>query len=203
MTRSTTFFSSTVFVISILVFFLIRRQSSKLALKIKWYHSCGCCDDCQSCEQLKKHVTDKYFEKKLDLEPQSPSVTGKVYHHYNSWVTGVYMVYMFDRNSGGKTSQIEWLFESNLRSFGYFKYSAVLGIPWTPAAKAICLQELTGCFRPRLSPGVHNWTSAKNRNCIQILDTTLLLLNCKQKAVFILVSCGQWVIFLFNEIINK
>ena len=69
-------------------------------------------------EQLKKRVNDKYFEKKLDLEPQSPSVTGKVCYHYNSWVTGVYMADIFDRNSRGKASQIEWLFESNLRSFG-------------------------------------------------------------------------------------
>ena len=29
---------------------------------------CGCCDDSQSCEQLKKHVTDKHFEKKLNFE---------------------------------------------------------------------------------------------------------------------------------------
>ena len=43
---------------------------SKLTLKIKWYHSCGCCDNSPSFEQLKKcHVTDKYFEKRLDLEP--------------------------------------------------------------------------------------------------------------------------------------
>ena len=35
------------------------------------------------------------------------------------------MVYMFDRNSGGKRFQIEWLFESNLRSFGYS-----LGMCW-------------------------------------------------------------------------
>ena len=26
--------------------------------------SYGCCDNPQSCEQLKKHATDKYFEKK-------------------------------------------------------------------------------------------------------------------------------------------
>ena len=50
-------------------------------------------------EELKKPATDKYFEKKLYLEPESSSVTGKVCYHYN----------MFDRNSGGKTSQIVWL----------------------------------------------------------------------------------------------
>ena len=38
------------------------KPSSKLTLKIKWYHSCGYCDDSQSYEQLEKHVTDKYFE---------------------------------------------------------------------------------------------------------------------------------------------
>ena len=72
--RNTALFSSNVFVISILEFFLIRRQSSKLTLKTKWYHSCGCCDNSQSCEQLRKRVNDKYFEKKLDLEPESPSL---------------------------------------------------------------------------------------------------------------------------------
>ena len=37
------------------------KPSSKLILKTKWYHS----DDSRSCEQLKKRVTDKYFEKKV------------------------------------------------------------------------------------------------------------------------------------------
>ena len=59
---------------------------------------------------------------------------------------------MFERNSEGKTSQIEYYFNqvqgpmatlSTLQRFGFFL---------TPAVKAICLQELTGCFRPRLSP---------------------------------------------------
>ena len=40
---------------------------SKLTLKTKWYHNCGCCDDSGSCEQLKKRVTDKYFGKKVRL----------------------------------------------------------------------------------------------------------------------------------------
>ena len=106
-TRSMTFFSSDIFVISILVFFLIRTQSSKLTLKTKWYHSYVCCDDSCSFEQLKKRVADKYFENKLDLEPESPSVTGKVCCHYNHWMTGVCRAYMFDRNSRGKISQIE------------------------------------------------------------------------------------------------
>ena len=41
----------------------VSKSSSRLTLKTKWYHSCGC------CEQLKKCVTDKYFEKNLDFEP--------------------------------------------------------------------------------------------------------------------------------------
>ena len=67
--------------------------------------SCSCCNDSWCLEQLKKCVTDKYFEKKF--EPKSPSFTGKVCCHYDSWATGVYMAFKFDRNSGGKTSQIE------------------------------------------------------------------------------------------------
>ena len=34
------------------------KPSSKLTLKTKWYHSCGCCDDSRSCEHLKKLVTN-------------------------------------------------------------------------------------------------------------------------------------------------
>ena len=44
------------------------KPSSKLTLKTKCYHSFGCCDDSQICEQPKKCVTDKYFEKKSDFE---------------------------------------------------------------------------------------------------------------------------------------
>ena len=55
-----------------------KKPSSKLTLKTKCYQSYGCCDNSRSCEQLKKHVADKYFEKKLDFEPKSPSVTRKV-----------------------------------------------------------------------------------------------------------------------------
>ena len=137
-TRSTIFFNSTVFVISILVFFLIRRQSPKLTLKTKRYHSCGCCDDPQSCEQLKKHATDKYFEKKVNLEPQSPSVTGKVCYHYNSWVTGIYVWQKFCRKNIS-----DWvIIESNLRSFGYFKYSTVLWLLLDPSCKGHLLTRV-------------------------------------------------------------
>ena len=45
------------------------KPSLKLTSKTKWYHSCGCCDDSPSFRQLKKHLTGKYFEKKLDFEP--------------------------------------------------------------------------------------------------------------------------------------
>ena len=42
----------------------VSKSSSRLTLKTKWCHSCGC------CEQFKKRVIDKYFEKKnLDFEP--------------------------------------------------------------------------------------------------------------------------------------
>ena len=62
-------------------------------------------------------------------------LTGKLCYHSNAWITGVYMVYMFDRNSGGKTSQIEWLFELNLRSFSYFKCSTALWLFLDPSCK--------------------------------------------------------------------
>ena len=102
----------------------------------KSYHSCGCCNDSWNCEQLKKRVTDKLFEKKLDFEPKSTSgKVGKVIYHYNSWVTSVYMVCMHVRNCREETSQIESLFESNLGSFGYFKCSIALWLPLDPNCK--------------------------------------------------------------------
>ena len=41
-----------------------------------------------------RSITDKYFEKTVRLWPKSPSVTGKVCYHYNSWVAGVYKAYI-------------------------------------------------------------------------------------------------------------
>ena len=110
-----------------------KEPSSKLTVKTKCYQSCGCCDNSRSCEQLKKLVADKYFEKKLDFEPKSPSVTRNVCYHYNSWVTAVQRTCLFHINSGRKISQTKWLFESNLRSFGHFKCSTVLGLPLNPS----------------------------------------------------------------------
>ena len=49
-----------------------------------------------------KRVTDKFFEKKLDFPPEPFSVTGKVFYHYNSWVTGVYMACMLSENAEEK-----------------------------------------------------------------------------------------------------
>ena len=137
------------------------KPSSKLILKTKWYHICECCDDSRSCELLKKHVTDKYLEKKVKLWSLSPFITGNTCYHYNTWVTGVYMAYIFDRNSRGKASQIEWA-KSNLRSFGYFECLAALWLLLDPSCKGTLLQELTGHFRPRLSPDAQNRAFPKN-----------------------------------------
>ena len=48
------------------------------------------------------------------------------------------------------------------------------GFPWIPATKVTRLQELAGHFRSRVSPDAQNRAFAKNGNCIQILDTTLI-----------------------------
>ena len=53
-------------------------------LENKMVTSYGCCDDPQSCEQLKKRATDIYFEKKLDFEYESTSIKGKICYHYSS-----------------------------------------------------------------------------------------------------------------------
>ena len=66
------------------------------------------------------------YRKKIGLWTLISFPFRKCSYNCNTWVTGVYMAYMFEWNSGGKTSQIEWLLESNLRSFGYFKCSTAL-----------------------------------------------------------------------------
>ena len=111
------------------------KPSSKLTLKTKWYHSCGCCDDCQSCEKLKKHVSDENFEKKVRLWTLVTFRYRKcmlLLQYLSDWCLHEYM---FDRNPGGKTSQIEWLFESNLMSFGYLKCFIALWLLLDPSCK--------------------------------------------------------------------
>ena len=53
-----------------------RKPSSKLTLKTKWCHRCGCCHNSRSCEQLKKGVKDKHF----DLNPNHLPLKEKCYH---------------------------------------------------------------------------------------------------------------------------
>ena len=76
---------------------LVELNPPKMDLKnkmVKNKHSCDCCDYSWSCQQLEKGATHKHFEKKVRLW------TIVCYHH-NTWVTGVYMAYMFDRCSAG------------------------------------------------------------------------------------------------------
>ena len=120
----------------------------KETLENKMVTSCGCCDDPRSSEQLKNRVTDKYFEKSLTLNTDHLPLNEKyVTTTVVEWLASIYMAYLFDRNSEGKTSQIEWLFESNLRSFAYSKCST--------AAKAALLTRAAR-FRPILSPDAQN-----------------------------------------------
>ena len=57
----------------------------------------------------------------------------------------------FDRNTGGKSSKIKWLFEPNLRE-SYFKNFTGLAFhalhPWTPTAKATQLHNMSSRFAP-------------------------------------------------------
>ena len=104
--------------------------------------------DPRSYEKLKKRVTDKYFEKSSTLNTHHLPLKEKyVTITVVEWLVSIYMAYLFDRNSEGKTSQIEWLFESNLRSFAYSKCST--------AAKAALLTRAAR-FRPILSPDAQN-----------------------------------------------
>ena len=64
---------------------------------------------------------------------------------HNTWLT---YVYMFDRNSGGKTSQIEGLFESNLRFLGYFECATALWLLWTQLQRQLAYKSWLGASGP-------------------------------------------------------
>ena len=115
------------------------------------------------------------FGKKLDFESECYSVTGKVCYRYNSWVTGVYIAYAWQKFRRKNLSYwvIIWI---NLRSFGCFNCSTALWLPLDPSCKGNT-QELAECFRPSLSPDAQNRAVAKNGSCIQIVDTALIPLS--------------------------
>ena len=152
-----------------------RKPSSKLILKTKWYWSFGCCDDSRIWEQLKKCVTDKYFEKYWlwTLITFCSRKRMLPLEHLIEWsLQGVYVWQKFLKKNISNWVIIWIKFEV----LWLFKCSAVLcfGFFWTPAAKATCLQDLAGCFRRRLSPEAQSRVFVKNGSCIQILDATLL-----------------------------
>ena len=103
-------------------------------------HSCGCCDNFRHCEQLKKRVTDTFWKKSLILNPNHLRLQEK--YVTITIVTGVYMACIFHTNSRGKTSETEWLFESNLRSFGCFKCPAALWFSLIPSCKGNSLTRI-------------------------------------------------------------
>ena len=84
-----------------------KKPSSKLSLKINSTTVVAAVMIPEVVNNWRSVLQINHLKKKLDFKPESSSVTGKVCYHYNSWVAGAYMGYMFDRNSGGKTSQIE------------------------------------------------------------------------------------------------
>ena len=112
------------------------KPSSKMTLKKKWYHGCGCCDDSWNCGQLKKHATDKYFENSetvnltyLPLQKKYITIT-IVERLVSTWTTSLTEIL----EETHLRLSIEW-FESNLRSFGYFKCSTALWLPPDPSCK--------------------------------------------------------------------
>ena len=74
----------------------------------------------------------------------------------------IYIACFFDTNFEGKTSQIERLFESNLRSFDCSKCSTVIWLPLDPSCKGNSLTR-AGHFRSRLSPDAQNRAFAKKQ----------------------------------------
>ena len=93
-------------------------------------------------------------------------VTGKVCYHHNSWVTGVYIVYLLDRNSGEKTSQIERLYDSNWRLYG------TLASPGPQLQRQLAYKSCLGTcgWDYHLVPKIGTY--------IQILDTALAVDIC-------------------------
>ena len=132
----------------------------KLTLKTKCYSSCGWCDDSQSCEQLKKYVTGKYFEKKtlnpnlLLLQEIHAAIT------ILAWLVSTWYICLTEILEQKHLKLSDHLNQiwgplatlSALQSFGFF---------WFPPAKATHLQELAGCFRPRQSSDAQNRAFAK------------------------------------------
>ena len=45
------------------------------------------------------------LKRKLCFEFYLPSVKGNVCYHYNTWVTGIYVAYMFDKKTGENISK--------------------------------------------------------------------------------------------------
>ena len=82
---------------------------------------------------------------------------------------GVYMAYMFDIS---RTSHIVWLFESNLRSFGYFKCSTVLWLPLDPSCKYNLLTRAGWVLQTQIVTWCPRHLQ-KNGSSFQILEMTL------------------------------
>ena len=123
------------------------KPSTKLTLN--WWH-CGYCDYSQSCETMKKHFTYKFFEKNVILSTLITFCYMKLCYHYNAWVTDVYMAYMFDRNSETKALQIDTLFESSLKSIGYFNCSTALSVLLDPSCKGNSLTRVSWTLQAQI-----------------------------------------------------
>ena len=125
-----------------------------MTLKTKCYHSCGCCDDSSSCEQLNKRVADEYFEKKVRL--WSLITFLEIYSTITKpeWLVSTWRIFLTDileeKHLKLTASNQIWGPLSALKHFGFL---------WTPAAKVLRIQELVGSHRLRLS------TDAQNRAC--------------------------------------
>ena len=126
------------------------KPSLKLTLKTKWCHSCGCCDDSWSCEQLKKCVTDKYLERKLwTLITFCYRKCMLPLQYLSDWcLHGIYIWKKFQRKNISNWVII-WI---------KFK---VLQLLWGLYSALASSVSLAGHFRPRLSPDAQNRAFAK------------------------------------------
>ena len=76
-----------------------------------------------------------------------------------------------------------------------------LGFFWTLATKAACLQELVGCFRPRLSPGAQNRAFTKKCKLYSNLFLSVQLLFSFSVLPSYLSSFSTLLLFL-TQVVN-
>ena len=180
---------------------LMMQQSNKF---------CGFSDDSWSCEQLKKHVTDKYFEKKLRLWTLITFCYRKSMlqlQYLSDWyLHGVYVWQKFWRRNVSNWVII-WI---------RFKVIWLLWVLYSvfSSSDPSFKEKLDGCFRPRLSPDAQKRAFAKNGKQ-HFLDISEWFIQSNADSCYIHITGGvnificqsigacKWCVYLFLRVISN